>query len=59
MKNYYKWINQKSLLFKNKLYNRIKRFQNIRGLIEIYLGLSKWKFGNAKDILNFIQPYNL
>ena len=59
MKSYTKWIENKSFESRIRINNKIERFQNIKGLIEIYLGLNRGKCVNAKDILNFIQPWNL
>ena len=59
MKSYTKWVENKSFESRIRINNKIERFQNIKGLIEIYLGLNRGKCVNAKDILNFIQPWNL
>ena len=56
MKSYTKWIENKSFESRTRINNRKERFQNIKGLIEIYLGLNRGKCENSKDILNFIQP---
>ena len=58
-KSYLKWIDQKALQFKSKFIERIERLQNIKGLIQIYLGLNKERCVNAWNMLNFIQPWNL
>ena len=59
IKSYLKWIDQKALQFKSKFIERIERLQNIKGLIQIYLGLNKGRWVNSWNILNFIQPCNL
>ena len=54
MKSYTKLIENKSFESRIRINNRIEKFQNIKGLIEIYLGLDRGKCVNAKYILNFI-----
>ena len=55
MNSYRNWVIHKSVQLKIKKDNRVKRLLNIKGLIQIYLGLNKGKCVNARDILNFIQ----
>ena len=38
---------------------KIERMQDIKGLIQIYLGLNKGRWVNIKRILEFIRPCNL
>ena len=42
-----------------KVNNQINRLQNIKGLIQVYIGLNKGKWVNTKGILGFIKPWNL
>ena len=42
-----------------KLNNQIIRLQNIKGLIQVYIGLNRGKWINTKGILDFIKPWNL
>ena len=41
LKQYSEWINAISSNFNIKINNRIKRLKNIKGLIQIYLGLNR------------------
>ena len=56
---YTKQIKNKNISCRLKLDRKVDRLVNIKGLIQIYIGLNKGKCINAKSILNFIQPWNL
>ena len=59
IKSYFEQINDRTSKSLIKIKNKIERFKDIKGLIQIYLGLNRGKCVNAKDILKFIQPCNL
>ena len=56
---YAKQIKNKNISCRLKLNQKVDRLVNIKGLIQIYIGLNKGKCINTKSILNFIQPWNL
>ena len=56
---YTKQIKNKNISCRLKLNQKVDRLVNIKGLIQIYIGLNKGKCINTKSILNFIQPWNL
>ena len=39
-----------------KINKQINGLQNIKGLIQTYIGLNREKWVNAKDILEFVKP---
>ena len=43
LKQYLEWINARFSNFNIKINNRIERLKNIKGLIQIYLGLNRGK----------------
>ena len=59
MNKYNKWITDRRIQKRNKIHERINRLQNIKGLIQVFIGLNKGKCINAKRILEFIKPCNL
>ena len=59
LKQYLRWIDANSIEFNAKTNNKIERIKNIKGLIEVYFGINKRRWVNAKKILNFIRPCNL
>ena len=38
---------------------KIERLINIKGLIQVYMGLNRGKWINTNGILNFIKSWNL
>ena len=65
-KVFIKVMNRYIFLIKNrrneqimKINNQINRLQNIKGLIQVYIGLIRGKWINTKGILDFIKPWNL
>ena len=59
MNRYNLWVNNRRNEQIIKINNQINRLQNIKGLIQVYMGLNKGKCVNTKGILNFIKPWNL
>ena len=59
MNKYNKWITDRRIQKRNKIHEKINRLQNIKGLIQVFIGLNKGKCINAKRILEFIKPCNL
>ena len=59
MNKYYDWIKNKQNKQKLKIANQIDRLQNIKGLIQVYIGLNRGRCINTKGILDFIKPWNL
>ena len=56
MNRYNLWVNNRRNEQIIKINNQINRLQNIKGLIQVYMGLNKGKCVNTKGILNFIEP---
>ena len=66
LKNFVKSLNRYTKQIKSQyissrvnLNQKVDRLVDIKGLIQIYIGLNKGKCINTKSILNFIQPWNL
>ena len=59
LNRYTKHIKNQNISCRAKLDQKVDRLVNIKGLIQIYIGLNKGKCINVKNILNFIQPWNL
>ena len=59
MNKYYDWIKNKQNKQKLKIANQIDRLQNIKGLIQVYIGLNRGRCINTKGILDFIKTWNL
>ena len=59
LNRYTKHIKNQNISCRAKLDQKVDRLVNIKGLIQIYIGLNKGKCINVKSILNFIQPWNL
>ena len=56
---YYKWNFDSDKQKSEKDNEKLNRLLNIKGLIQIYMGLNRGKCINTKGILNFIKPCNL
>ena len=59
MKKYKEWVDKKSEQQRSKTKMKIERLINIKGLIQVYMGLNRGKWINTNGILNFIKPWNL
>ena len=59
LNRYTKQIKSQYISYRVNLNQKVDRLVNIKGLIQIYIGLNKGKCINTKSILNFIQPWNL
>ena len=59
LNRYTKHIKNQNISCRAKLDQKVDRLVNIKGLIQIYIGLNKGKCINVKSIFNFIQPWNL
>ena len=59
LNRYTKQIKSQYISYRVNLNQKVDRLVDIKGLIQIYIGLNKGKCINTKSILNFIQPWNL
>ena len=59
LNRYTKQIKFQYISYRVNLNRKVDRLVDIKGLIQIYIGLNKGKCINTKSILNFIQPWNL
>ena len=59
LNRYTKQIKSQYISYRVNLNQKVDRLVDIKGLIQIYIGLNKGKYINTKSILNFIQPWNL
>ena len=59
LNRYTKHIKSQYISYRVNLNQKVDRLVDIKGLIQIYIGLNKGKCINTKSILNFIQPWNL
>ena len=59
LNKYYKWIFDSDKHRNEKDREKLNRLLNIKGLIQIYMGLNRGKCINTKGILDFIKPCNL
>ena len=59
LNRYTKQIKSLYISYRVNLNQKVDRLVDIKGLIQIYIGLNKGKCINTKSILNFIQPWNL
>ena len=56
MNRYNFWVKNRRNEQITKINNQINRLQNIKGLIQVYIGLNRGKWINTKGILDFIKP---
>ena len=59
LNRYAKQIKFQYISYRVNLNQKVDRLVDIKGLIQIYIGLNKGKCINTKSIFNFIQPWNL
>ena len=59
LNRYTKQIKSQYISYRVNLNQKVDRLVDIKGLIQIYIGLNKGKCIKTKSILNFIQPWNL
>ena len=59
MIKYKEWIDKKSDQQRSKNKMKIERLINIKGLIQVCMGLNRGKWIKTNGILSFIKPWNL